>query len=31
MPTDRDNVAADARIVALSLDKFCRDFSAWTK
>ena len=31
MPTDRDKVAADPRIVPLSLDQFCRDFSEWTK
>jgi len=31
MPTDRDIVAADPRIVPLSLDQFCRDFSAWKK
>jgi hypothetical protein len=31
MPTDRDKVTADPRIVPLSLDQFCRDFSAWTK
>ena len=31
MPTDRDKVAADPRIIPLSLDQFCRDFSAWTK
>jgi len=31
MPTDRDKVAADPRIVPLSLDQFCQDFSAWTK
>lgn len=29
MPTDRDKVAADPRIVPLSLERFCRDFSAW--
>jgi phosphoglycolate phosphatase-like HAD superfamily hydrolase len=31
MPTDRDKAAADPRIVPLSLDQFCQDFSAWTK
>lgn len=31
MPTDRDKVAADPRIVPISLDRFCRDFSAWKK
>ncbi|MCK7474546.1 MAG: methylglyoxal synthase [Rhodopseudomonas palustris] len=31
MPTDRDKVAADPRIVPISLEQFCQDFSAWTK
>jgi hypothetical protein len=31
MPTDRDKVAADPRIVSISLEQFCQDFSAWTK
>ncbi len=31
MPTDRDQVASDPRILPLSLDQFCRDFSDWTK
>ena len=31
MPTDRDKVATDPRIVPISLDQFCGDFSAWKK
>lgn len=31
MPTDRDTAVRDPRIVPLSLDRFCQDFSAWTK
>jgi phosphoglycolate phosphatase-like HAD superfamily hydrolase len=31
MPTDRDTVAADPRIVPISLEQFCQDFSAWRK
>ena len=31
MPTDRDKVAADPRMVPISLEQFCQDFSAWTK
>lgn len=30
MPRDRDAAAHDGRIVPLSLDRFCREFSAWT-
>ena len=31
MPADRDQAASDPRIVPLSLEQFCREFSAWTK
>jgi phosphoglycolate phosphatase-like HAD superfamily hydrolase len=31
MPTDRDTAARDPRIVPLTLDQFCRDFSQWTR
>ncbi len=31
MPTDRDKVAMEPRIVPLSLERFCRDFSAWAR
>ena len=31
MPTDRDAAARDPRIVPLTLDQFCRDFSQWTR
>ena len=31
MPTDRNTAARDPRIVPLTLDQFCRDFSQWTK
>jgi phosphoglycolate phosphatase-like HAD superfamily hydrolase len=30
MPTDRDQATTDSRIVPLTLDRFCRDFAAWT-
>jgi phosphoglycolate phosphatase-like HAD superfamily hydrolase len=29
MPTDKDEVAGDPRIVGLSLEEFCREFSFW--
>jgi phosphoglycolate phosphatase-like HAD superfamily hydrolase len=31
MPRDREIAARDPRIVSLSLERFCRDFCAWTK
>jgi phosphoglycolate phosphatase-like HAD superfamily hydrolase len=31
MPTDRDVAARDPRLVPLSLDRFCKEFSAWTE
>jgi phosphoglycolate phosphatase-like HAD superfamily hydrolase len=31
MPTDRDKVAGDPRIVPMSLDQFCGNFSVWKK
>jgi phosphoglycolate phosphatase-like HAD superfamily hydrolase len=30
MPKDPETVQSDPRIVSLPLDRFCRDFSAWT-
>jgi phosphoglycolate phosphatase-like HAD superfamily hydrolase len=31
MPTDPDKAAADARVVPLTLERFCGDFGTWTK
>ncbi|HSB70106.1 MAG TPA: HAD family hydrolase [Candidatus Methylomirabilis sp.] len=31
MPTDREEAAADPRIVPLTLERFCQDFSAWIR
>ncbi len=31
MPTDKDEVARDPRIVALGLEQFCRDFAFWRR
>jgi phosphoglycolate phosphatase-like HAD superfamily hydrolase len=29
MPTDKDEAARDRRIVSLTLERFCQEFSSW--